>query len=57
MHNVEEIEKKTLFGNVDAEEFWHLVQHDHKTNTRFEAAQHRGGNEVREKSQAYQPRQ
>jgi hypothetical protein len=52
LRDAEEIDEKTLLGDVDAQEFRHLVEHDHEPDSRFEACQHGRGNEVGDESQA-----
>ena len=54
---LEEIGEESLLGDMDAQELRHLVQHDHESDPRFEAGQHRRGNEVGDESQAHQSRQ
>ena len=57
LHDAEEVEEEALLRDVDAQELRHLVQHDHEADARFEAGQHRRGNEVGDESQTHQPRQ
>ena len=57
LHDAEEVVEEALLGDVDAQELRHLVQHDHESDPRLEAGQHRRGNEVGDESQAHQPRQ
>ena len=54
MHDAEQVGKEPLLGDVDAEEFGHLVEHDHQADPCLEAGQHRRGNEVGDEPQAQQ---
>ena len=57
LHDAEEIDEEPLLRDVDAQEFRHLVQHDHESDPGLEARQHRRGNEVGDESQTHQSRQ
>ena len=47
--------EEALLRDMDSQELWHLVQHDHEADARFKARQHRRGNEVGDESQTHQP--
>ena len=55
--DADNVEKKALFIDVDAQQFRHLIQHDHQADARLEASEHRGGNEIGDKPQPQQPGQ
>ena len=57
MRDAQEVAEEALLRDVDSQELRHLVEHDHEADPRFEARQHRRGNEVGDKPQTHQPRQ
>ena len=57
LRDADDVEEETPLGDVDSQKFRHLVQHDHETDSRFEAGQDRRGDEVGDEPQPHQPRQ
>ena len=49
--DADHITEKSLFGNMNAKKFGHLIKHDHKSNPCFESGQNRRRNEVGDKPQ------
>ena len=47
--------KEALLGEVDAQQFGHLVEHDHEPDSGLEASEHGSGDEVGHKPQSQQP--
>jgi hypothetical protein len=52
LYQAQHVVEEALLGNVQAEEFRHLVEHDHQADARLETGQHRRGDEVGDETQA-----
>ena len=52
LHDAECIVEEVFFVDMDADEFWQLVEQDDETDAGLEAGEYRSGDQVGDKAQA-----